>query len=108
MDRNLFFNETAADGFSISLCGYSASVSKVFSFAAPELDFGELFSVSARLHSEWLIVRERIDHFSVSITGLICGYVRNTVRSVLLRCAKRMPTFRRLRIMRLSFCGFRL
>ena len=108
MDRNLFFNETAGNGYSISLCGFSASVSKVFSFAAPELDFGEFFSISARLHSEWVIVRERIDHFSVSITGLICGYVRRTVRSVMLSCAKRTPNFRRLRIMRLSFSGFRL
>ena len=108
MDRKFFFDETATDGFSISLCGFTASVSKVFSFAAPEFDSGEFFSVSARLHSEWMIVRERIDHFSVSITGLICGFVRRTVRSVMKRCAQRTPNFRRLRIMRLSFCGFRL
>ena len=108
MNGELFFNETAGDGYSISLCGSSASGSKVFSFAAPELNFGDFFSVSARLHSEWMIVRERIDHFSVSITGLICGFVRGTVRSAMMRCAKRTPNFRRLRILLLSFCGFRL
>ena len=108
MDRKFFFDETATDGFSISLCGFTASVSKVFSFAAPEFDSGEFFSVSARLPSEWLVVCERIDHFSVSITGLISGFVRRTVRAVMTRCVKRTPNFRRLRIMRLSFCGFRL
>ena len=108
MDRDLFFNETAADGFSISLCGYSASVSKVFSFAAPELEIGDYFSVTSRMQSRWLIVRERIGQFYVSVTGLICGFVRRTVRSVMKRCAQRTPNFRRLRIMRLSFCGFRL
>lgn len=107
MCERISFNGTAGNGFTISLHGFAASVSEIFSFSAPELCIGDFFSVPARLQSEWLIVRERMDHFWVSITGLICAAVPETVRSAL-NFAYRAFNVRRLRILRLAFSGRRL
>ena len=107
MGGSFFFNGTAGNGFTVSLHGFAVPVPEIFSFSAPELFIGEFFSVHARLQSEWLIVRERMDHFWVSITGLICAAVPGKVRSAL-NCVCRVFNVRRLRILRLAFSGRRL
>lgn len=107
MDSKLIFNETRGYGFTISLSGIAVSVSRDFSFAAPELEIGDFFSVNSRMQSCWLFVRERIDHFYVSVTGLIDENLRKAVRATV--CfASSVFNFRRQQVLRLSFAGRRL
>ena len=106
MNANIIFNETAGLGRTVSLFGLCAPVSAMFSFSAPRLDLGSFFSVTPRTQSPWLIVRERMIDFTVSITGLIFSVRRIVRRAVrLCRC---IGDFRRQKIMRLSFAGRRL
>lgn len=107
MDSKLIFNETRGHGFTISLSGIAVAVSRVFSFAAPELEIGDFFSVTSRMQSPWLIVRERIDQFYVSVTGLIGENLRKAVRATV-HFASRVFNFRRQQVLRLSFAGRRL
>ncbi len=107
MNGKLIFDETRAGDLTISLSGIAVSVSRVFSFAAPELEIGDFFSVTSRIQSRWLIVRERIDQFYVSVTGLIEESVHNAVRAAA-RSVSRVFNFRRQQVLRLSFCGRRL
>ncbi len=107
MNGKLFFDETRGSGFTISLSGFAVSVSRVFSFAAPELEIGEFFSVTSRMQSCWLIVRERIDRFYVSVTGLIGESLRKNVHAAV-RFASGVFNFRRQQVLRLSFAGRRL
>ena len=106
MNADIIFSETAGHGRTVSLFGLCAPVSSMFSFSAPRLDAGVSFSVVPRPQSPWLIVRERMVDFTVSITGLIFSVRRIMRRAVrLCRC---MGDFRRQKIMRLSFAGRRL
>ena len=107
MNSKLIFDETRGSGFTISLSGIAVSVSRVFSFAAPELEIGDYFSVTSRMQSRWLIVRERIGQFYVSVTGLIGENLRKAVRAAV-RFGAHVFNFRRQQVLRLSFAGRRL
>ena len=106
MNASIIFNEAAGLGRTVSLFGLCAPVSSMFSFSAPRLDFGAFFSVTPRTQSPWLIVRERMYDFTVSITGLITS-VRRTLRRAVRLC-RCMGNFRRQKVMRLSVSGWRL
>ena len=106
MIGNITFHEPAGSGRTVSLFGLAVAVPVMFSLPSPQLDRRAVVSVTPRMQSPWMIVRERLLDFSVSITGLIVGACRIMHRAVR-RCFC-IGSFRRQMIMRLSFAGWRL
>ena len=75
------FNELAAGDVCFSLPGALSVLPVRFSFPAPMFCDSICFSVSARIQSDWQIIQERIEHFFISVSGLIRTAFRKTCRT---------------------------
>ena len=104
--KMIVYNETAAENICFSRLGALSVIPVRFSFPAPELNFTSWFTVSAGIHSEWLFIQERIDHFFISVSGLVRTAFRKTCRAVF--CSIRKINVLRVRILKLSYAGRRL
>ena len=100
------YNKQAAENVCFSLPGALSVIPVRFSFPAPELNFGFRFSVSAGIHSELLLVQERIEQFFISVSGLIRTVLKKHCRTVFFFI--REINVPRARILKLSYAGRRL
>ena len=103
----IIYNEPAAENICFSLPGALSVVPVRFSFPAPELNFTSWFSVTAGIHSEWLFIQERIEHFFISVSGLIRTAFRKTCRAAVFFSIRKINVLR-ARILKLSYAGRRL
>ena len=103
----IIYNEPAAENICFSLPGALSVVPVRFSFPAPELNFTSWFSVTAGIHSEWLFIQERIEHFFISVSGLIRAAFRKTCRAAVFFSIRKINVLR-ARILKLSYAGRRL
>ncbi len=103
----IIYNELVAGDVCFSLPGALSVIPVRFSFPAPELNFTSWFSVSAGIHSEWLFIQERIEHFFISVSGLIRTAFRKTCRTAVFFSIRKINVLR-ARILKLSYAGRRL
>ena len=103
----IIFNELAADDVFFSLTGALSVIPVRFSFPAPELNFSSWFTVPAGIHSEWLFIQERIEHFFISVSGLIRTAFRKTCRAAIFFSIRKINVLR-VRSLKLSYAGRRL
>ena len=103
----IIYNEPAAENICFSLPGALSVVPVRFSFPAPELNFSSWFTVSAGIHSEWLFIQERIEHFFISVSGLIRTAFRKTCRAAVFFSIRKINVLRD-RSLKLSYAGRRL
>ena len=101
------FDALAAGNVCFSLPGALSVFPVRFSFPAPVLWDGTCFSVSAKIQSGWRIIRERFEHFFISISGSVCKCVVRHFMRVVRLCRRRINSFR-VRTMRLAAGGLRL
>lgn len=100
------YNKEAAENVCFSLPGALSVIPASFSFPAPELNFGFRFSVSAGIHPELQFIQERIEHFFISVAGLIRTVLKKKSRTAF--CFIRKMNVLRARILKLSYAGRRL
>ena len=103
----IIYNESTAGDICFSLPGALSVIPVRFSFPAPELNFTSWFSVSAGIQSEWLFIQERIEHFFISVSGLIRTAFRKTCRAAIFFSIRKINVLR-ARILKLSYAGRRL
>lgn len=103
----IIYNEPAAGDICFSLPGALSVIPVRFSFPAPELNFTSWFSVAAGIHSEWLFIQERIEHFFISVSGLIRTAFRKTCRTAVFFSIRKINVLR-ARLLKLSYAGRRL
>ena len=103
----IIFNELAAENVCFSLPGALSVIPVRFSFPAPELNFSSWFTVPAGIHSEWLFIQERIEHFFISVSGLIRTAFRKTCRAAVFFGIRKINALR-VRSLKLSYAGRRL
>ena len=103
----IIYNELVAGDVCFSLPGALSVIPVRFSFPAPELNFTSWFSVSAGIHSEWLFIQERIEHFFISISGSVSKRFVKPFTAVFRFFRCRVNSFR-ARTMRLAAGGLRL
>ena len=103
----IIFNKLAAGNVCFSLPGALSVIPVRFSFPAPELNFSSWFTVSAGIHSEWLFIQERVEHFFISVSGLIRTTFRKTCRPAVF-FSIRIINALRVRSLKLSYAGRRL
>ena len=103
----IIYNKLVAGDVCFSLPGALSVIPVRFSFPAPELNFTSWFSVSAGIHSEWLFIQERIEHFFISVSGLIRTAFRKTCRAAVF-FSIRIINALRVRSLKLSYAGRRL
>jgi len=103
----IIFNEQDAGNVCFSLPGALSVIPVRFSFPAPELNFTSWFTVSTGIHSEWLFIQERIEHFFISVSGLIRTAYRKTCRAAIFFSIRKINALR-VRSLKLSYAGRRL
>lgn len=103
----IIFNERASENVCFSLSGALSVIPVRFSFPAPELNFSSWFTVSAGIHSEWLLIQERIGHFFISVSGSVITAFRKTCRAAVFFSIGKINVLR-VRSLKLSYAGRRL
>ena len=103
----IIFNEQAAGNVCFSLSSTLSVIPVHFSFPAPDLNFSSWFTVPAGIHSDWLIIQERIEHFFISVSGLILTEFRKTYCAAVFFSIRKINVLR-ARSLKLSYAGRRL